>query len=168
MAKNLELKIKLENRNEMINKCKNAGAKFIKELNQKDIYYKISNGMLKLRIQNGSNELIKYERDEVNTERWSEYYVLKIDDANAEFFLSKLFSVEVVVEKTRLLYQYKNTRIHLDEVKSLGEFLELESVLQSEELEAKQEFLEVVELLNLDLDKQIKKSYRDLIKNDFK
>ena len=43
-----------------------------------------------------------------------------------------MFGVEIVVEKTRLIYFYKNVRIHLDHVKNLGHFLEFEAVLSPE------------------------------------
>ncbi|GAB4131132.1 MAG: class IV adenylate cyclase [Ignavibacteriales bacterium] len=166
MAKNLEIKLKIVDHEQMIEKAKFIGADFIKELNQKDIYYKYENGLLKLRIQNGDSELIKYNRDEKSAERWSEYYVLKICDENPESFFSKLFHVEVIVEKLRRLFIYKNTRIHVDTVKNLGDFLELETVSQGNEIESKLEFDEVVAKLGLDVKSQIRNSYRDLLKND--
>jgi len=165
MAKNLELKIQINNPVNLIEKATKVGARFEKELNQKDIYYRSDSGLLKLRLQNGRAELIQYKRDEKNPERWSEYYVLQITDKSAESFFEKLFSIEAVVEKTRLLYIYKKTRIHLDKVRDLGDFLELESVVNQNEDESKSEFDEVVKLLSLDTSKQIKKSYRDLILN---
>jgi predicted adenylyl cyclase CyaB len=67
--------------------------------------------------------------------------------------------------KTRKLYIYKNTRIHLDEVKNLGNFLELETVVKGNMKEGKTEFDEIVELLKLDISKQIKSSYRTLLMN---
>lgn len=167
MAKNLELKIDIHNqRDELIEKCIKIGAAFEKELTQKDIYYKIEDGLLKLRIQNTGSELIQYKRDEVNPKRWSNYFVLNITDENAESFFSKLFSIEAIVEKKRFLYKYKNTRIHFDTVKNLGDFLELESVVTDSEENAMEEFFEIINLLNINLNQQIKKSYRDLIKND--
>jgi len=108
MAKNLELKLQIENLQHMIEKAEQIGAKFVKVLNQKDIYYKYDAGLLKLRIQNGEAELIKYNRDESGEERWSEYYVLKICDSNPEEFFNKLFQTEVSVEKKRNLFLYQS------------------------------------------------------------
>ncbi len=74
------------------------------------------------------------------------------------------WKIEAIVEKKRILYMYKNTRIHLDEVKNLGFFLELETVVKGiSKSEAIKEFEEVVNFLELDVKKQIKKSYRDLL-----
>ncbi len=75
-----------------------------------------------------------------------------------------MFTVEVIVEKERNLYIYKNTRIHLDNVKKLGAYLELETVVKDiTKEEAIREFEDVVNFLNLNLSVQIKKSYRDLL-----
>ncbi len=43
--------------------------------------------------------------------------------------LDLLYGVKRVVKKTRDLYVYKNTRIHLDTVVDLGLFIELETVI---------------------------------------
>ena len=41
-----------------------------------------------------------------------------------------------MVEKTRRLFIWRHTRIHLDEVKGLGVFLELETVAKEIDLDA--------------------------------
>ena len=131
MALNLELKIKVSSHGEMIKLINENGGKFIKTLNQKDIYYKFDKGLLKLREQNGEFELVKYNRNEKEGERWSDYSLLFLKGENVEEYLNDLFTIETVVEKERQLYIYENTRIHLDTVKDLGEFLELETVVKN-------------------------------------
>lgn len=164
MALNLELKIKVDSHSELIEKIIDNGGKFVETLNQKDIYYSFKKGLLKLRVQNGEYELIKYIRNEKEGERWSDYSLLFLKGDNIESYLADVFKIETIVEKDRKLYIYKNTRIHLDNVKELGEFLELETVVKEiTQSEARFEFDEVVKFLNLDLNKQIRKSYRDLI-----
>ncbi len=166
MGKNLELKIKINSDNGIKKKLKGL-CKFVGVLNQKDVYYKIDAGLLKLRIQNGEYFLIKYLRDETSQKRWSNYEILEISSNNAESFLSSIFEVETIVEKERKLYMYNNTRIHIDTVKNLGLFIELETVIEKiTEEEGEKEFSEVVEFLNLDLDKQLKTSYRNLLLNN--
>jgi len=163
MPVNLELKIRIDSFESLIKKLKSINAKQDSVLLQKDIYYKTHNGLLKLRIENGLKTLIFYIRDEVSKNRWSDFNLLNIEDDNAEQFLSKLFEVEEVVEKKRKLFWFNNTRIHLDEVKELGNFLELETLVINGNTEAENRFDEIVFLLNLDLSKQIKKSYKNLI-----
>jgi adenylate cyclase class 2 len=138
--------------------------RFIKTLNQKDTYYKFDKGLLKLREQNGEFELVKYNRNEKEGERWSDYSLLFLKGENVEEYLNDLFTKETVVEKERKLYIYENTRIHLDSVKDLGKFLELETVVKNiTKEEAIEEFEKVVKFLELDVDNQIRKSYKDLI-----
>jgi predicted adenylyl cyclase CyaB len=163
MPTNLELKIKLNQKNVTEKLVKNTKVKYKGLLKQKDIYYKFKNGLLKLRVENSSYCLIKYFRDEKGT-RWSDYEILKLEGKNVEKYLAEILNVETVVEKKRKLYLYKNTRIHIDEVKNLGNFLELETVVAKNKKHALLEFEEVVKLLNLDLKKQIKSSYRKLLK----
>ena len=163
MARNLELKIKLKSFNDVQSCLKAANIWQEEILRQQDTYYKWSKGLLKLRSVNGRYELIKYSRDEVNRERWSDYFILNITSTDAEGFLDDILEVEAVVKKTRQLFLYKNTRIHLDDVFSLGLFLELETVVNESLDMAKNEFEEVVKILNLDISQQIKGSYRNLI-----
>lgn len=163
MPLNLELKIKIDSFDSFIEKLKSINAKQDSVFLQKDIYYKVPTGLLKLRIENGTKTLIYYNRNEVSENRWSDFNLLKIEDDNAEEFLSKLFVVEQIVEKERKLFWFNNTRIHLDEVKELGNFLELETLVLDGKADAEKRFDEIVQLLNLDLSKQIKKSYKNLI-----
>lgn len=164
MALNLELKIKVFNHNNIIQLIEQYGGKKIKLLYQKDSYFVFNKGLLKLREQNGVFELIKYKRDEINKERWSDYSLLYLNGQNVEKYLYDIFNLECIVKKERTLIIYKNTRIHLDKVEGLGNFLELETVVEKiTREEAKEEFEEVVNILHLDLSNEIRKSYRDLI-----
>lgn len=70
---------------------------------------------------------------------------------------------ETVVEKHRQLYLYDNTRIHLDEVKGLGSFLELETLVINGKEDAEKRFKEIIKLLGLKTENEIRKSYRDLM-----
>lgn len=163
MPVNLELKIKIYPGQKIESLLKKISMSKVKTLNQKDIYYKFNRGLLKLRIENGDYYLIKYLRDEKG-KRWSNYEILNLEGNNVQNYLSDIFPIEAVVEKVRKLYVYKDTRIHLDQVKGLGKFLELETVVTKGKKHAEKEFALVVKLLNLDLEKQIQASYRDLLR----
>ena len=163
MPSNIELKVKIPSFRKYEKVLKTLELKPKELLNQKDVYYEIKKGLLKLRIENGKNSLIKYSRNETSKNRVSNYNVLSLGDDSAEKFLDRIFNIKAVVEKKRILYLYKNTRIHLDKVKKLGNFIELESVVVRNSKSAVKEFNEVIGLLNLDTEKQIRKSYKDLI-----
>jgi predicted adenylyl cyclase CyaB len=163
MPQNLEVKIKLHSFNDIKKTLKKIGAEFTATLNQKDIYYRNSNGLLKLRIENGIESLIWYNRNENSKNRWSNYQVVKFTYGNGAVFFSRIFEIETVVDKKRLLYMYDNTRIHLDSIKKLGNFLELETLVLNGQNNAKKRFQKIASLLKLDLSKQVKKSNRDLM-----
>ncbi len=162
MPLNLELKVKVDSFDELKKLLNSIKAEFVKELNQKDIYYVTQKGLLKLRIENGEQSIIKYLRDEKSNDRFSDYDVLYFSKGNAEKFFGELFTIEAVVEKQRLLYMYDNTRVHLDNVKNLGTFLELETLVLNGKEDAVKRFNYIVNALKLDLNKQFRKSYRDL------
>ena len=166
MAQNLELKAKV-NSHEGFKKILFAiSAEYKETLIQKDIYYKYDKGLLKLRIQNDSYQLIKYLRKEDELKRWSDYEILKMSSPNAEKFLNDIFTVVVIVEKSRELFIYKNTRIHLDEVKELGKFLELETIVDEKgQQDAEERYAEIFDLLNLSAYEEIRDSYRNLVVN---
>ncbi len=163
MPTNLELKLKLKSHDSIKKILKNVKADYQGVLNQKDVYYKNKQSLLKLRIENGKECLIKYNRDEKGKKRWSDFDILYFEQGNVEKFLSELFKITAVVEKKRLLYKILNTRIHLDNVKGLGYFLELETLVFNNKKDAQNRFEKVKELLNLDTKNQIRKSYKDLI-----
>lgn len=162
MPLNLELKIKVESHSKLIKALGRINAEKIGILRQKDIYYKTGKGLLKLRIEGNSYTLIKYLRDEKG-KRWSNYELLRLEGKDPEKYLHDVFDIDTIVEKKRILYLYKNTRIHLDEVKRLGKFLELETLLVSSRKDAEERFREIIKLLELDLTKQIRKSYKLLM-----
>ena len=163
MPVNLELKVKLKTFAPIKKLLNVINAGFVKELRQKDVYYKISGGLLKLRIENGKQSIIKYLRDEKGSDRFSNYEVLYFSEGDAENFFNNIFQVEAVVQKVRKLYLYDNTRVHLDSVKGLGNFLELETLVLAGKPDAKKRYKEIIKLLELDKYQELKKSYRDLI-----
>src|SRR3990167_23457 len=130
MPLNLELKIKVESHTKLIKALRRINAEKKGILIQKDVYYKTKNGLLKLRVEGNTSTLIKYLRDEKG-KRWSNYELLRLVGKNPEKYLQDIFDIDTIIEKKRILYLYKNTRIHLDEVKGLGKFLELETLLVS-------------------------------------
>ncbi len=168
MPLNLELKVKLSSHAEIKDSLNLINAGFVKTLNQKDIYYKTGSGLLKLRIENGEQSIIKYLRDESGSDRFSNYEVLHFSDGDAEKFFNDIFQIETVVEKKRLLYLYDNTRVHLDEVTGLGNFLELETLVLDGKDDAKKRYKTIIKLLSLDRYEAIKMSYRDLIMKKIK
>jgi adenylate cyclase class 2 len=163
MPTNLELKIRVTSHQSSKKNLEQIGAENKGILNQKDVYYSVPNGLLKLRIENGNESLIFYDRNENDKNRWSDFEFLKFVNGKGEKFFNKMFDAEVIVKKKRELFYYDDTRIHLDTVKFLGKFLELETLVMNGKADAKKRFAKIINLLKLDESKQIRKSYRDLL-----
>jgi predicted adenylyl cyclase CyaB len=163
MAKNLEIKVKLASHKEVKEILEKNKIPFKELLLQKDIYYKVNKGLLKLRIENDKQTLIFYDRNEKAKKRWSDYHLLEIDKTDANKYLKRFLEVLTIVNKKRELYLYKNTRIHLDYVKRLGCFLELETRVVKGLKDAEKRFAFMMDLLKLRDKKEIRASYKDLL-----
>jgi adenylate cyclase class 2 len=162
MPVNLELKIRVTSHTKLkilLSKIK-AERKGI--LNQEDIYYRVKDGLLKLRTENGNETLIYYRREEKKSNRWSDYYLLKLKNGEGKRLFNRIFESEVIVKKKRELFYYDNTRIHLDTVKYLGKFLELETLVINGKANAKKRFTKIINLLELDNSKEIRRSFNKI------
>ena len=108
-------------------------------LRQEDVFFLVPTGRLKLRAINAGTdqarcELIHYDRPDQPGPKQSEYSLLPISDPLiARQKLERLHGIRAVVRKTRWLYMHKQTRIHLDRVETLGDFLELEVVMNEDQ-----------------------------------
>ena len=104
-------------------------------LGQRDTFFTVARGRLKLRrFDDGSGELIFYERDDTAGPKTSTYSKSPCPDAaGMEALLARALGVRGVVEKRRELFMIGRTRVHLDDVRGLGHFVELEVVLGTSE-----------------------------------
>ena len=75
--------------------------------------------------------LIHYRRDDLAGPKRSDYEIAKTEDPESmRAMLSQIMGAWVEVEKTRQVWLWENVRIHLDDVKGLGQFVELEAVME--------------------------------------
>ncbi len=145
-------------------------ARFVGRAKQIDTFFKVAQGRLKLRESSLKGaELIPYVRPNVRGPKTSQYVVLPVaDPAKTKVLLKELLGVEGVVEKTRDLFLLGNVRIHLDQVKGLGNFLEFEAVMpkvsskiRKAETKKVKRLLKLFQVVSKDL---IDLAYRDLLK----
>ena len=101
-------------------------------LRQRDTFFRCTTGRLKLReIGAAQAELIFYSRPDVAGAKQSDYEVTSVAEPELlRGVLARALGVTQTVEKTRVLYLVGQTRVHLDSVDGLGDFLELEVVLR--------------------------------------
>jgi len=169
MKSNVEIKAKVTDFEELGELIEQLCSPDPTVLNQRDIYYDAKNGRLKLRIFSvNEGELIYYERQNIEGPKRSDYSIYKTTDpVKLNETLNSSLKVVGVVEKRRTVYIYGQTRIHLDEVNNLGNFIELEVVLKADQdfEEAISIAKEIIETLGISDKDLIKGSYIDLINN---
>jgi predicted adenylyl cyclase CyaB len=128
--KNLEAKFRLSNHAEAEERARAIGYTRRAVLNQRDTFFRVANGKLKLREENGSAVLIFYHRGESGPLMLSNYEIAKVADPPRTLrILATALGPIAVVEKVRTLMMRDNVRLHLDQVERLGEFGEIEAVI---------------------------------------
>ena len=161
--KNLEIKVEVENLDDIKNHL--VAGTYRGTLEQVDTYFLLGETKIKIREEKMASELIVYFRKIRKGSRESRYY--RVPLTSHSFFvvksaLSFIFGIKVKVVKKRDLYIYKNTRIHIDTVNELGNFVELETVCKNsygnkeyynEHEEIKQKLSEMGLSLGMDLSK---------------
>lgn len=134
---------------------------------QRDTYFRVPRGRLKLREGRIENNLIYYERDNVSAPKESLVSLLPtLPQSPIKEMLSQALGILVVVEKRREIYFIENVKFHIDEITDLGAFVEIEAIdaertIGKDKLLAQcQEFLRLFEIPPPDL---VAASYSDLL-----
>jgi len=128
---NIEIKARIEDPDQIRELVKELDHTFVGLDHQIDTYFKTANGRFKLRESSLSGPyLIFYLRNNISGPKSSVYQKLPVADAKGlKDLLKEMQGIHTIIEKRREIYLYENVRIHLDEVKELGNFLEFEAVM---------------------------------------
>jgi len=165
--RNVELKARNRDPARSVAVCETLGADDHGELIQRDTYFSVASGRLKLREEaNGSSRLISYVRADDLEERLSRYRIIEIEDAEGlKAALSESLGTRVVVSKRRRLFLWRDVRIHLDRVDGLGSFLEFEAVTpeHSDLADERKKVKHLQEAFGIAPQDLIDRSYSDLI-----
>lgn len=164
--KNLEFKAKCDALDSVRRQLIDLKAEFRETVEQIDTYFNVPKGRLKLREINGSAAyLVYYERLNSAESRYSTYKMWDVSSpAGFMEILTTVLGVKVIVEKQRELWLFGDTRIHLDRVMNLGEFVELETVIRNQtEREAWTEHQLVKDAIGIMEGDLIAESYGDLL-----
>ena len=131
MAINVEIKAKLKDFEQVESRAKEIADTEGEKIYQHDVFFLTPKGRLKLRrFPSGMGQLIYYEREDTEGPKPSNYQIVGTDDPEGlQKLLSAAYGILGEVIKERLLYLKGRTRIHLDRVEQLGDYLELEVVL---------------------------------------
>ena len=138
MARNVEIKARLADLEGTRARVAALAPHAHEKLAQLDTFFRVPRGRLKLRkLGPARGELIFYERADAAGPKLSSYAIHACEDPDAlAALLGAALGVRGEVAKERDVYLVGRTRIHLDRVRGLGDFLELEVVLAEDETPA--------------------------------
>ncbi|MBX7166625.1 MAG: class IV adenylate cyclase [Pirellulales bacterium] len=168
VRRNVELKARLDDLAAARRIACELATQLLGTQRQVDTYFRVAQGRLKLReIDQATGQLIWYSRPDQTAAKTSEYRLVEVCDcAGLRAALAEACGVLVEVDKQREVFLFEQVRIHLDEVRGLGSFLEFEAVLQPDEpIEAGLRQVALLsERFQLTSRQQVAASYSDLLR----
>jgi predicted adenylyl cyclase CyaB len=167
MPSNIEIKARLRDFDEIRRRAKELSDTSVEVIPQEDTFFNTSQGRLKLRvISQDQGQLIYYTRPDQEGPKRSDYHIsLTSDPENLKRVLELAFGIRGVVRKTRYLYQVGQTRVHLDDVEGLGQFMELEVVLREGQSDAEGQSIAegLIAVLGVERGDLLEGAYMDLL-----
>ena len=128
---NVEIKARTNNSDGIRAWLEKAGARYIGLDHQVDTFFHLpeGKGRLKLREGNIENALIHYQRPNREGPKTSEVSLYQTSDGKKlKEVVKRSLGEKVVVDKQRYIYFMGNVKFHIDEVKELGAFVEIEAI----------------------------------------
>lgn len=168
MPRNVEIKAVVRDRPALLSRARRLwGAP--RRLQQRDMFFPCPKGRLKLRLQKpGPSYLIAYSRPDARGPKTSRYTTAAAPEPEAlTACLRAALGAGPEVVKTRVLFMAGRTRVHVDSVRGLGDFLELEVVLRRGEGAAagRAEARRLMALLGVRPDDLLEGAYADLARS---
>ena len=135
MPRNIEIKARIERIDALAPKAAALAAEDPIQIAQDDTFFRCDFGRLKLRaFSTTEGQLIFYRRANQRGPKESFYLIAPTTSPQSlREALSLAYGKVGRVAKKRTLYVVGRTRVHLDQVEGLGQFLELEIVLEENE-----------------------------------
>lgn len=129
---NFEFKARLHDAAQVRATLKQLRARHLGTDRQVDTYFHVPGGRLKVREGRIENALIFYQRTNSTRARRSTVEMMLLPRRNSvRAILARALGVLVVVDKRREIYFVGNVKIHLDRVRGLGAFVEVEATTRS-------------------------------------
>lgn len=162
-----EIKARCDNPGEVRNIINSLNARYVGTDHQTDHYFKVSEGRLKLRRGNIEKSLIYYKRANKKGPKLSRVELYRVSEPEKlDALLSAALETLVIVDKQREIYFIENVKIHLDRIKNLGSFVEIEAIDEEgrfSDKELLQQCRRLMRLLKIPAGNLISESYSDML-----
>jgi predicted adenylyl cyclase CyaB len=167
MPRNIEVKARIESVDAVLPRACTLAGGDAELIEQDDSFFTVPRGRLKLRqFADGSAELIHYHRPDSAEAKASDYVRTPVSEPQSmREALMRGCGLLGRVRKRRWLLLVGQTRVHLDRVEGLGDFMELEVVLRAEQSDAEGVAIAeaLMEQLGLQQAPRLAGSYLDLL-----
>ncbi len=168
-ARNIEIKAHVLDTGRLRATVRAMSDTVVEVLKQEDVFFAVATGRLKLRIMGEDRgELIHYDRPDSGGPKVSRYLIAPTSTPEVLMtILSRVLPIVGTVRKQRLLYRVGQTRIHLDQVENLGDFVELEVVLRPDQTEEEGVAIaeDLMSRLEITREQYVRGAYIDLLQN---
>ena len=170
MARNVEIKARVSDPAQFYARALAIADRGPVKILQDDTFFDCPNGRLKLRaFSESEGELIFYRRHNLPGPKESQYFVTPTaSPSKLRETLTSALGECGRVRKKRTVFHVGSTRIHLDDVEGLGDFMELEVVLSENQFvdEGIAVARRIMQQLGINQDDLVDKAYVDLLKGD--
>lgn len=167
MRRNVEIKARVGDLTSLRKRVQEISDSAPTVIHQEDTFFECPRGRLKVRrVSDAYGELIYYERRDSREARESRYVCsTTLKPGSLIATLAQAYGIRGVVRKRRSLYLMGQTRIHLDEVEGLGDFVELEVVLSTDQSvnQGVRIVQEIMERLGIPQKNLVDQAYIDLL-----
>jgi predicted adenylyl cyclase CyaB len=169
LPSNIEIKARVRQFDEIQRRAEDLSDTPVEVISQEDIFFNTPHGRLKLRVlSKDRGQLIYYVRPDQEGPKRSDYHIsLTSEPSNLKRVLELAYGIRGVIRKTRYLYLVGQTRVHLDDVEGLGQFMELEVVIPDGQTDAVGQAIaeELMKRLGVERSDLLEGAYMDLIES---
>ncbi|MDZ7683382.1 MAG: class IV adenylate cyclase [Fodinibius sp.] len=164
---NVEIKARCSNPDYIRSVLQDHNADFKGTDHQIDTYFDVPEGRLKLRQGTIENNLIFYKRDNQSGPKASSIHSVPAEHPEKlHALLDNALGTKVVVDKEREIYFIDNVKFHIDQVKELGSFVEIEAIDEDGSIgksNLQQQCEKYIELFNISDEQLLSHSYSDML-----
>ena len=169
MPSNIEIKARVRDFDEIRRRAEQLSDTPMEVIPQEDTFFNTPLGRLKLRVlSEDKGQLIYYTRPDQEGPKRSDYHIsLTSDPENLKRVLELAYGIRGIVRKTRYLYLVDQTRLHLDDVEGLGQFMELEVVMRDGQSDAEGQLIAegLMAALGVERSDMLEGAYMDLLES---